>query len=350
MIKVDLLIPRYSGKGGTETVIKKVVDFFEKREDITFHLVLSQGMDSLTWLGTFQNYEENKNPSSNKLVQYASGVLYLSKYFKRTDADIIICLNTTMLRVAHFFKNRYKKSFKLVSWIHFSIFDEKAIDSKFLHLAEYHLAISSGIKKQLQSLNIPDEQIFLLFNPIEHQERTISPPNQGKKYIYIGRLMMEGQKNVSELLYGLAQLDGDWSLDIYGDGEERQELESLASKLGIVDKVAFLGWVVNPWNQIQSATALVLTSQFEGFPMVLLESISYGVPCISSNCPTGPEDIITEANGLLYKMHKTEELCQSLSVIGEKTFSSEEVKQSINRFYPETYFTVFAQFLYKIIS
>ncbi|MGM0123823.1 UDP-D-galactose:(glucosyl)LPS alpha-1,6-D-galactosyltransferase [Enterococcus sp. AZ194] len=350
MMKVDLLIPRYSGKGGTETVVKKVADYFEKRAEVTFHLVISQGMDSLEWLGEFKDYEETNHQYSNKLMQYASGILYLSNYFKKTEAQIVICLNTTTLRIAHFFRKLYKKKFQLVSWIHFSIFDEKAIKPKYLYLADYHLAISSGIKRQLESLGIPASQIFLIFNPVERQEKTIAPVNKKTKFVYIGRLMLKGQKNISELFYGLAQLKEEWSLDIYGDGKDRQALENLTKELNIEAQVTFFGWVINPWQQIKEASALVLTSQFEGFPMVLLEAASYGLPCISSNCPTGPEDIICAQNGLVYQKGDAEGLSKALHQVSQQVFSQLEVKNSIERFYPETYFTVLEQFLYRIVS
>ncbi|KAF1297258.1 hypothetical protein BAU15_06845 [Enterococcus sp. JM4C] len=350
MMNVDLLIPRYSGKGGTETVVKKVAEYFEHTTNIRFHLVLSQGMDSLDWLEGFRDYQLNKYQFSNKKLQYISGILYLAHYFKKTDAQVIICLNTTMLRIAAFFKKCYKKEFKLVSWIHFSIFDEPAIRPEYLPLADYHLAISSGIKKQLSSVGIPNERIFLIYNPIDYKERTIVPVLDELKLIYIGRLMLKGQKNLSELFYALAELKTKWSLAIYGDGADRVALQELAAELGISDKIIFFGWVVNPWERIEAASALVLTSQFEGFPMVLLEAASYGLPCVSSNCPTGPVDIITVENGLIYPTNDIAALRQALSKINEKEFSSQLIKKSINQFYPETYFTVLEQFLYKIIS
>ena len=58
--------------------------------------------------------------------------------------------------------------------------------------------------------------------------------------------------------------------------------------------ITWHGWVDKPWEKINSASCTLLLSKFEGFPMVILESLSYGIPVISSDCPTGPEDLIID--------------------------------------------------------
>jgi UDP-D-galactose:(glucosyl)LPS alpha-1,6-D-galactosyltransferase len=86
-------------------------------------------------------------------------------------------------------------------------------------------------------------------------------------------------------------------------------LKKLALELGISDRIEWTGWVHNPWAAIKAVSALVLTSQYKGFPMVLIESLIRGIPCLSSDCPTGPADIIIPGeNGWLYPLHNISQL------------------------------------------
>jgi UDP-D-galactose:(glucosyl)LPS alpha-1,6-D-galactosyltransferase len=74
----------------------------------------------------------------------------------------------------------------------------------------------------------------------------------------------------------------------------------LAIALNISDRVIWHGWLDNPWDEIHEATALVLTSDYEGLPMVIGEAMTRGVPVISTDCPTGPADYIEQGvNGWL---------------------------------------------------
>ena len=92
----------------------------------------------------------------------------------------------------------------------------------------------------------------------------------------------------------------DWTLSIAGDGPLWDELHNLAEGLGIVDKVRFLGQVRDMGGTLAQADAYVLASAYEGFPNSLCEAMAAGLPCISTDCPSGPSDIITHGeDGLL---------------------------------------------------
>ena len=89
-------------------------------------------------------------------------------------------------------------------------------------------------------------------------------------------------------------------LVIVGDGGFRAELEALAVELGIGERVHFTGYRNNPHAVVARASALVLSSRYEGMPMVLLEALALGKPVISTDCPTGPREILDDGRfGLL---------------------------------------------------
>lgn len=92
----------------------------------------------------------------------------------------------------------------------------------------------------------------------------------------------------------------DWDLVILGDGEEKENLSKLITNLQLKDRIFLPGSVSNIADWYHRADLFVLSSLVEGFPNVLLEAMTHGLPCISFNCDTGPSDMIEHgSNGYL---------------------------------------------------
>jgi glycosyltransferase involved in cell wall biosynthesis len=112
-------------------------------------------------------------------------------------------------------------------------------------------------------------------------------------FVAVGRLTR--QKNYPLMLDAFAaarQRGAQQHLVIIGDGEDRAMLEQRVRESSVADAVHFLGHRDNPFPYIQHATALILSSLWEGFGLVLIEAMSLGVPCIAVDCPSGPAEIL----------------------------------------------------------
>ena len=82
-----------------------------------------------------------------------------------------------------------------------------------------------------------------------------------------------------------------------------ENLRELANKLNINNKVIFIGYHKNPEEYMETSSIFVLSSRCEGFPNVLLEAMAMGMPVISTDCKSGPKEIIhNEKNGLIVKV------------------------------------------------
>lgn len=112
------------------------------------------------------------------------------------------------------------------------------------------------------------------------------------------------KKGHSDLIRAFAKLcRPDWRLVICGDGPLREELEILASSLGVSDRVQFEGRVKDVQSWYRRAGIFALPSHFEGFPNALAEAMVAGVPVVSYDCPTGPAELIQHGkNGYLVRV------------------------------------------------
>jgi glycosyltransferase involved in cell wall biosynthesis len=96
--------------------------------------------------------------------------------------------------------------------------------------------------------------------------------------------------------------DTEWRLVIVGEGPERSELTQLAADMGVGECTSFDGFVTRPEAYMAHASIFVLSSRFEGFPNALLESMAMGAAVVSSDCSSGPRELISDGkNGRLFK-------------------------------------------------
>lgn len=140
-----------------------------------------------------------------------------------------------------------------------------------------------------------------------------------KKVISVGRLT--SQKNYTSLIRAfknVTEKHSDWILEIYGDGPQEVELKSLITQLNLEKHVFLKGFSSNVKEVMTNASIFAMSSIFEGFPLVLIEAMTCGLPIVSYACPCGPKDIITEGeDGFLVKVNDEIELANKLNLIIE---------------------------------
>lgn len=132
--------------------------------------------------------------------------------------------------------------------------------------------------------------------------------------IAVGRL--EHQKAFDVLIRGHALMraaGGDHHLLILGEGSLEGELKALVKSLGVEDSVFMPGFAPNPHALMRRAAVFALSSRFEGLPMVLLEALALGCPVVSTDCPSGPAELLEHGkHGLLVPMEDPQALADAL--------------------------------------
>ncbi|ANF45121.1 hypothetical protein AZK53_05340 [Priestia megaterium] len=294
-----------TGKGGMETVITTIINQFKTDQDDAKLFLLGGSADN-NWLHELNSISIGE-PADSKIVRYKKYITEFTRHLKKYEPDVIICADERAVFFSKLVVRMLNLKIRVGSWIHFTL--TKIKRKSLLKFADFHIAINQEIKEQLiRFIPSKKEDTFLVYNPISNDQKLI-PTSHIPNFIYIGRLMIGGQKRVDDFLKALAYIDGLWNAQIIGDGKDFEELKKMSEKLGIADNITWFGWTEKPWSLIEDASCLVLTSSYEGFGMVLVEAISRGVPCITSNCPTGPQEIIKQdQNGWLYNVGDIKEL------------------------------------------
>lgn len=191
--------------------------------------------------------------------------------------------------------------------------------------------------------NFPDTNVKVIPNPIiypvpVYMEQSVSLNAlilQNRKVILAsGRMVKFKQFDILiKAFYEIKDKYQDWDLVILGDGEQKDSLNNLIFELKITDRVYFPGKVGNISEWYERADLFVMSSSVEGFPNVLLEAMSYGVPSISFDCDTGPRDMIQDGfNGILVDpIEKEAGLVNAMKkMIDDEEFRNDIANNSIN--------------------
>ena len=188
---------------------------------------------------------------------------------------------------------------------------------------------------------VRSEAIYVIPNPISpqfHQNGRAKRAEDGRRVIAIGRL--EAVKGFDMLLGAFArsaQQHPGWTLKVIGDGSQREQLHALAAALQIDDRVSWELAVKEPEKELHRANLFVLSSRYEGFPMVLLEAMACGLPVVSFDCPSGPRAIIHDGeDGLLVPSNEVEALAEAMSHLmgseDERKRLGERAARAVERF------------------
>lgn len=346
MKKAIVAVPYLSGNGGTETVIKNFYDAVVKNSqesNLNFKLISFGGTKYSNWM---KKWPKKVYKFSNKrIIQLMCYILIMPflihKILKKEQPTFFIATNPIIWTLAFKFKKKVSPNTQVIAWYHYS-FKMKKVKRRYLSCADKFWAISSGIREELLSMGIADSKIYVVYNPISFNNIGLIPRSHNHNhFIYIGRIDYSGQKNVSELIEALNGLKGNWNCDLYGkvDKHTQEKLLKLANN-ETRNNINFKGFYKDVWSHISKADVLVLTSKFEGLPMVLIEAIARGVAVISSNCPTGTKDIVNKNNGWLYEMGNKKQLIQILNDLisyNKKLPNIESVKRSAQTFNYKNY-------------
>lgn len=162
------------------------------------------------------------------------------------------------------------------------------------------IAVSHGVKENLEKvIGLKAERIVTIYDPYEREPLATmaeesAPLPEGEYFLCVASI--EPRKRHDRLLRAYAESGVATPLALMGKGkpEHEAEVRRQIETLGLGDRVIWLGYHRNPYPFIQHAKALVLTSDAEGLPRVLIEALLLNTPIVSVDCPSGPREILTQ--------------------------------------------------------
>ncbi|WP_299556126.1 glycosyltransferase [Seonamhaeicola sp.] len=331
------------GKGGAErstALLSKMLSNL----GCEVHILMTKNDVDYSFSGTLFNLEKEYGANLSSVKKFR----ILRRYFKKHHFNVLIDSRTRPTFLKEYLLYNYvfkaKKKIAVVRSCFFkNYFPANKQLAKILYkkgtiLVGVSQEISDLIKETYGLSSVITIHNAVAIHDIELQAN-INIEIKDNYIIWYGRLE-EKVKNLSLLLeaYKKSSLPGkNIKLFILGGGRDRNFLKTKIKALELTNQVSLLPFNKNPYPYIKKALFTTLTSRFEGFPRVLIESLACDVPIVSVNCKSGPKEIIEhQFNGLLVENHDIGALAKAFdSFIENKTlynYCKKNTRSSVDKF------------------
>ena len=314
MFRIGFIIPTLSN-GGAERVVSLLSQYFSDKENYKVFIFLFKNDVVYNYGGKLINLNLNFNKNRNPIIKYSNwknAISIMNYEKKRRNLDVVISFLTYSNLLNIFSKNKENTIISIRNNLDGKLFRHnnfynfcKEMIIKQLYKKHSIVSVSKKIKVDLlKKFNFDEKKIKVIYNPIDInkinklKKKSISSnySNLFKKKVVINVGSLDYQKGQWHLIKAFKKvkqkINDDVVLLILGKGNYEKSLKKLASKLGLSKDIYFLGFVKNPYKYIYNSDIFVLSSLYEGLPNVLLESFTCGTPVISTDCVSGPKELL----------------------------------------------------------
>jgi glycosyltransferase involved in cell wall biosynthesis len=275
--------------------------------------------------------------------------LVINRYCKQNQPDIVVSMSNELAFSEYvnklLFGRKYSYIIRNVNTLSaFNYHDGGGLLSSLkFFLLKYVFRSADRIVCQCKEMerdmfrvtNVSQSSSQVIYNPVsldlDYEDKEQS---RGASILCVGRL--DKNKDFALAITALACLAKkgvNVDLWIVGAGPERINLEKLAAELAVLENIKFLGFQVDLTPIYKQVSCVSLTSNYEGFPNVLLEAISHGVPVVSVDCPCGPREIVeNDMNGYLVKGRAPQDLALAFEKALTKDWDRQVILKSAERF------------------
>lgn len=353
--KVSFLIPTLKG-GGAERVIVNLANEFALKGN---HVELV----------TLNPYGEYKSQVSErvKIIDLGSSraifsIFPLIRYVKQHKPDAIISALDYFNIISLLAKMCTNTNTKFIvtehSTLSLSFQNNKTIVMSLLPklmkllypFADNIIAVSNGVADDLiKKIRISPGKVKVIYNPVlSNQIEKIALESVDCDWLTakthpvilaVGRLTEA--KDFTTLIYAFKKVSEQLpaKLIILGEGEQRNHLEGLVNELNLESQVQLRGFVENPYSYMKNADLFVLSSKWEGLPTVLIEALCIGKKIISTDCKSGPREILSNGKyGTLVPVGDASKLADEIIFNIDSSFSfepKEELEDYLKKFKAE---------------
>jgi glycosyltransferase involved in cell wall biosynthesis len=264
-------------------------------------------------------------------------ITILAKILSRSKTKIIISERSTFSRLSKYAAHKIYN--KLISHSILPI-----LAKIFYKRADLIICVSRGVADDISKIIGKLPSIMVIYNPVlddnilEFIKEPLTSLNINNPslpiILAVGRVTKAKDYPTMLKAFSIVLEEMPANLLIIGDGEDRKKIENIIKELDISKNVFLFGFQKNPLKYMAKADVFVLSSILEGFPNVLVEAMACGVPVVSTDCQSGPNEIIEDGkNGLLVPVGNEKAIAEAIVKLLEnpelrKKFSEEGKKRA----------------------
>ena len=268
------------------------------------------------------------SPTGNVLVRTLKLYYSIRKFLKAEKPDVVFCMNKTHLPLFCIATRQsesvvigversnpnLKLTFRQKLQRRMSVMADGFVFQTERARSAYPLKIRKNSIVIPNSISNPD-----VFLPFDGEKK--------KAFVSVGRL--EKVKGYDLLIQAFSLISDkvpEWTLTLFGHGDEREALQKQAESFHIADKVEFAGEDLHAFLKARECEVFVLSSRSEGMPNSLLEAMAAGLACVAFDCQNGPRELITHGeNGLLVSAENVDELAAGMLLLAQ----NDEMRQKL---------------------
>lgn len=315
MEKIVFIIPNMTG-GGTERVVALLANEYSAR-GIPVAVLLFAGNETAYPLDPRVEVVSVGGPSGGNPLLQAARLYRMRRYYRRNKNCQIWAFSAmgAVFSAAAAFGQR-----------HFFLVSERNDPSRYDHIRIRDLSYRRADVVVCQTPDaaksfpfVIQKRSVVIPNPLECEEMPYEGERE-KRIVAVGRL--NTQKNHKLLMRAFASFvkkHGDYRLELYGQGELKNELRALAAELNIEKNVIFQGFCDRVLARIRTAAMYVLSSDYEGISNSMLEAMALGLPVIATDCPVGGSRMYIRdgVNGFLVPVGDVAALAQAMERLAD---------------------------------
>ena len=256
--------------------------------------------------------------------------MFVADYVKKETPDCILP-NLSKGEMATLLAKFLLGSFPVVIPVIHNMMENRRFRNKVRYRAllphsDHIVAVSEGVRNSVSSnVGVPKERITTIYNPIVTPRLGVLsreiPAHPwlagGGPPVILSAGRFARVKDFPTLIRAFHKLSmvTPARLILLGDGRHRRDLITLVRRLDLEDRVSMPGWVDNPYAYMARASLFATSSRMEGLQNVLIEALACGCPCVSTNCPSGPADILENGRiGRLVPVGDVEALAEAMQL------------------------------------
>lgn len=290
----------------------------------------------------------------------STAVAEIAAYLRQVKPDALLVAKDRAGRAA--IKARARAGATVPLWIRLgtnlsAALEHKSWLSRWLRVAPMRrlypradgvIAVSAGVREDTLAITgLPPERVVVIRNPVitpELAALAAEPAphpwlSERTLPVIIGMGRLTRQKDFPSLVRAFAQLQSTRPsrLVILGEGKDRSVLESLLAELGLSERVLLAGFQANPYAWLARADLFVLSSAWEGSPNALTEALALGVPCVSTRCPSGPDELLAGGRfGPLVGVGDVTAMAEAMQATLEHPLDADTLRSAVDEYRVQT--------------